>query len=189
MGYQVKFKPTPEKMDGYKQKSDNLFDITPVKKYTLELLVACLKKQDRVEEAYFNIRLYLSLLKSAIIDEERGFAYNRWADDENGELTFNGWEFAHDRDYDGIVDSVSEDLTIIACVVDTEDYLSEKHEFEYNDPGYNDFNSGRFDKKRSIIKEIIDEFIMIMEDAAIHEIINDLDEFKVKKDNDIDIGE
>ena len=102
----------------------------------LEIYSYCMKKHtedDRkvIHNLSFKVRLYIRGLKSQyskeICDEVK----------ENGEISFYGWGFSRECDFDldRLIDSAIENLTLLTLsVVDNFDYFSERENFyeKYN---------------------------------------------------------
>lgn len=173
MGYQITFTPTEEAMAKYKPRqekrpdsNDSLVDIV---KY--EIISYCMNnKEETPSKIIKQIGFLLRWLKNAIEEEEKSFAYFRWKDDEKHELWYCGWEYSRESRFniDDTIRNYTEKLFIFANLVKTPDYFSEHENFftKYND-----------------LVEDIDGFCELIRDIVIHNIIDELDEFKVKSDD------
>jgi len=172
MGYEISFKPTEEAMAKLKPWGDSYQSST--KKQRIELIAYCMRKSDEPTiKIYDNINFYLRFLKESVRTDERAFAYKRWKENEEKEIWYCGWEFSRPSsvDIDEVIEFTTQELTILTAVVETPDY------FENNDKFY--------EKYREVIKRI-DDFIDTMEEVTIHEIIEELDEFKEKYEEEND---
>lgn len=172
MGYQITFVPTEEKMKSYKPWNEERPKDSTVNTIKYELISFCMKKHDdSVSNIVKQLGFYLRYLTSAIETEEKTNAYFRWKDDENHELWYCGWEFSHESrfDKDTVIQDTLEKLLILADIVETPSYF-DQHENFYT--------------KLHDVEEDIEGFIELMQEIAIHNIINDMEEFKVKDEEE-----
>ena len=175
MGYQVTFKPSAEKMEEYKPWTNKFGTNTyqsQTKKTRAELIAYCMKRHDdkTFTKIYDDISFYLRMLKESERTDTRIDAYNRWNDDENKELWYCGWQFSRpcEFDIDDVVDNAIEDLVMFTDIIQTPDYFENSEKF--------------YDKYNEIVQKV-DGFIELINEITIHEIIEDLDEFKCKYDD------
>jgi hypothetical protein len=175
MGYQITFVPTAEKMESYKPYNDSRPE-SYLTTYKYELMSYCMKKHN---DSVFAITKYLkntlSFIASAIEKEEQYDAYERWKNDPDHELWYTGWEFSHESYFEKeeIINRNVKDLLILTDLVETPDYFKDIDNFY---------------KKLEDVMEVIDGFVDIMQDIAIHGIIEDMREFELK-DNEDDYSE
>lgn len=170
MGYQITFLPTEEKMQGYKPYNElSKVELEPTK---YEIMSYCMKKHN---ESVFSKVKYLkntlTFLANQVEQYEKQNAYYRWKSDENHWLWYCGWEFARECqfDKDDVIERHVKDLLVLSDIVETPDYFE---------------NSENFYKKLEEVDENIDGFVEIMSDYYIHEIIKDLDDFKLNDDDE-----
>ena len=97
------------------------------------------------------------------MEDERNIAYDRYKENDKGEISFNFYENFQGKEY--ILKNTTKSLLVLTDVVATPDY-------------FDDYN--KFIRKEEEIINIIDDFIDSMIDCAIEEIIKDLDEFKIE---------
>ena len=172
MGYQVTFTPTEEAMAKYKPWKEERPNDSHTDTFKFELVSYCMKKHEEGSSQILqHIKFLLRCLDNAVRDEENTNAYFRWKDDEKHELWYCGWEFSHESyvDKDTTMNNTAESLFILTDIVETPSYFDNHEQFftKYND-----------------IVEDIDGFIDAMRECAIHDIINDLDEYKVKNEEE-----
>ena len=171
MSYQVTFAPTAEKMEQYKPYNEKRSE-SNVDNYKYELISFCMKNKDSsTYQTLKHIKFMLECMYRAIEQDEKENAYFRWKEDEKHQLWYCGWEFAHDAsiDKEELIDDTVEKLFILADLVETPNYFEAHDNF--------------FTKYRDIVEDI-DGFIESISEIAIHSIINELDEFKLKDDDE-----
>ena len=137
-----------------------------VNSFKYELISYCMKHHDEsVSNIIKQLGFYLRCLANAVEEEEKHNAYFRWKEDKDHELWYCGWEFSHEarHDKDEIMQDTVERLFIFADLVETPSYF-DQHE--------------NFLTKLHDVEEDIDGFVEFMQEITIHDIINDLDEFK-----------
>lgn len=172
MGYQITFVPTEEKMKEYKPWNEDRSKDSMVDAFKYELISFCMKHhEDSVSNIVKQLGFYLRCLASAVETEEKVNAYFRWKEDENHELWYCGWEFSHEARHgkDEIMQDTIEKLLIFADLVETPSY------FDQHDNFYTKLHD---------VKEDVEGFIELMQEIAIHDIINDMEEFKVKDEEE-----
>lgn len=180
MGYEIHFKPSAEKMETYKpwgyDKPNYESEEKRVESTRLELLSYCLKdhKESGTYQIQKQIEFYLKLLSGQIEANEKEFAYKRWLEDDEHELWYCGWEFSHEEghDIDIITQETLEHLVLLSYVVETPNFFSDRENFW---------------EKYRVIRDYLEDYISAVETHYIHQIINDLDEFKVGDDYAEDI--
>ena len=120
---------------------------------------------------YRDLKMLLALLKTEVYDLEKESAYERWNSDENKELWYCGWEFARPSSFDAdeLMKHYLEDFVIFTDVIKTPDYFE---------------NSEKFFDKVNELNEKLSGFIECYSDLCIHDIIDELDEYKLKYDED-----
>ena len=167
MSYQVTFAPTAEKMEQYKpyneKRSESNVDV-----YKYELISFCMKNKDSsTYQVIKHIKLMLECMYKAVEQDEKESAYFNWKENKDHQLWYCGWAFSRDTSLnkEDVINNTVERLFILANIVETPSY------FEANE----DFHT-----KYQDISENIDGFIECISDIVIHNIINDLDEFKLK---------
>lgn len=163
MSRTIIFRPTEEKMETYKlvQSTGFMNSIDTLKN---ELLCYCLKNDDKgPRNKQFFIYSSLQYMIYKVMEDERNIAYNRYKENNTGELSFNFYENTRDKEY--LLQYTTKALLILTEVVTTPDY-------------FDDYN--KFIRKEEEIINIIDDFIDSMVDYAIEEIIKDLEEFKIE---------
>lgn len=172
MGYQITFLPTEEKMQEYKPYNElSKVELEPTK---YEIMSYCMKKHDdSVFSKVKYLKNTLTFLANQVEQYEKQNAYYRWKSDENHWLWYCGWEFARECsfDKDDMIERHVKDLLVLSDIVETPDYFE---------------NSEKFYRKLEEVDENIDGFVEIMSDYYIHEIIKDLDEFKLNDDDEDD---
>lgn len=158
MGYQITLKPTEEKMQEYKPWNEEKSpDYTNLYKQTL--IHYCMKNDEEFGKKYqsvlMNLRILLNVVKSQVKQE----AYYQYKED--GSVWFCGRQYSIDQhiDEEEEIVRVLNNLLILANLVDTPNYFTNK----------DDFN-----KKFEEIEEEVIEFEETAREIAIHEIINDL---------------
>ena len=167
MGYQVVFVPPEEKMKAYETFVKN--DLSELlQSQIIELVHYCMK--DRTEYIHSmsrQIKNSLKSIKTIVFNSEKKSAYERWKEDEDHELWYSGWEYSKPPTFElnNIIDDTTETLLMYADVIKTADWYSEEEKF------YQKWNA---------VKSEIDGFIEIITELAVHEIIDDLKEFKKK---------
>lgn len=174
MGYQVTFVPTEEAMSKYKpwkeekhNPEDSLVNIIK-----FEIISYCMNTAEEMpSKVVKQIAYLLRYLKGAVETEEKNDAYFRWKEDKDHQLWYCGWKFYHEShiDAESIMKDYIEKLFILTQLVKTPDYFSEHENF--------------FTKYNDLLRDI-DEFVELIQDIVIHDIINELDEFKVKDEKD-----
>jgi len=170
MGYQVTFTPTEEAMEKYKpwqkEKPSHTDSLVTIMKY--EIISYCMNnKEEMPSKVIKQLGFHLRSLQSAIEAEEKANAYFRWKEDKDHQLWYCGWEFSRDSQFnkEDLMQDYIERLFILANLVETPNYFTDHENF--------------FTKYKDITEDV-DAFIELIQDITIHNIIDDLDEFKVK---------
>lgn len=172
MGYQVTFTPTEEKMEEYKKKPTFGSYYKSIDGYKKEIFSYCMKPtEDAPAVIQSKLNALLTYLNQLIKEDERQNAYDRWESDENHELWYCGWQFAKDSSIteEELINNTIDNLFLFVDIVKTPDYFDEHEKF--------------YDKLNDVNNEI-DGFIECAQEIIIHEIIDDLEPFKVKDDDD-----
>lgn len=183
MGYQITFKPSEEKMELYKKAlgnnqynniDDNTENAKRVASNKRSILKYCMNNAKNKQDYFTSnaqLDMLIRLLAYSIEMEEKASAYLRWKNDENNELWYCGWEFAHESDieYEDIISGALDQLSIFSDIVETPSYFEENTNFY---------------KKIDDINSYLDELTCSFEDYYVHKIVTDLDEFKVHDDLD-----
>ena len=180
MGYEIHFFPPEKKMEEYKpwgfDKPSYESAEKRVESARLQLLTYCLKnhQEDGCYKIERQIQFLLSLLNAAIEQEEKEIAYKRWLNDEEHDLWYCGWEFAHGgrHDLEDLMKPAVEDLLVLTDVVETPDYFKD--------------HDGFYEKYKDVESRIADYIEMVCE-YHVHKIIEDLDEYKKTYDDYDDI--
>lgn len=163
MSRTIIFRPSEEKMETYKSAQSTGF-MNSIDTLKNELLCYCLKNDDKgPRNKQFFIYSSLQYMIYKVIEDERNIAYDRYKENDKGEISFNFYETFQGKEY--ILKNTTKSLLVLTDVVATPDY-------------FDDYN--KFIRKEEEIINIIDDFIDSMIDCAIEEIIKDLDEFKIE---------
>ena len=117
------------------------------------------------------IKRHLLLISNYVEQEAKYNAYERWSEDEDHHLWYCGWEYSRpcDLNKESIINDTLSKLSILTNLVKTPDYFSARKEF------YTKYDE---------IQEILGDFEDVMLTISIHNIIEDLEEFKLKDDED-----
>lgn len=168
MSYTAIFKPTKEFMEDFEKKS---FILKVEKEYEnetkVELLCYCMRDWDEKEtfkKVYDHIRFSLSYLNNVVKSDVRKWVANEYKED--GEVYFNGWNYAKDEcdfEYDDIFLSTLKNLVLLKQV---------------QTPDYFDDIDKHYDKRNGIEREL-DGFVECCAEIANFEIMNEMKEFRV----------
>ncbi len=167
MGYQITFLPSEEKMNEYKPWDVNKPHVSQIANTKRNILSYCMKSHNNTYQIASEIEFNIKLLANQIKEEEKRNAYFRWKENEKGELWYCGWQFATDAtiDEDDAIKNTVDQLFMFADIIETPNYFEE---------------TDHFFKKYQDIEESIDDFVEVIENIAIHDIINDLKEYEEK---------
>lgn len=171
MGYQVTYMPSKEKMEEYKQPKDycSWVNVTNIKN---EILSHCMKDNDKTAyECSLFLKINLGSFYDILVINEKKHLYDRWLNNEEGEVWFCGWELLHELpfDRDSLIENYIDKLFVLDNIVDTPSYFTDTDEFY---------------KKLNDVKRILDEFESDAYDTIQREIMEDLREFEVNKKED-----
>ena len=113
----------------------------------------------------------LNCIYLSIEQDEKQYAYTRWKEDEKHELYYCGWEYSRPSDYEkeDIVEQYIDQLLVFADMVATPNFFENEENFYH---------------KYKKVEELVDGFEELAQGILIHNIINDLEEFKVNDEND-----
>lgn len=171
MGYQVTFAPTEEKMNQYRPHNEKCSE-SMVDNYKYELISLCMKNKDSsTYQTIKQIKYLLECIYKMVERDEKESAYFRWKEDEDHQLWYCGWEFAQDTSLnkEDVINNTTEKLFILANLVETPDYFEAQE---------------NFNTKYQDVSEDVNGFIECVSDIVIHDIINELDEFRLKNEED-----
>ena len=174
MSYEVTYVPTEEKMKSYEYQG------CEPKKYAqmhrevmLGLISTCLRAVDPqtnpIEKLVSKISNTIEQLVFLTKLQEYGFAYREWEKEKEISYLQDEFDVETEEELEEVKTRTIKDLYIIASVVDTPDYFEDRDHFE---------------ELVREIEEIVEMFEEDVQGYYIHEIQEDLKEFKKNYDLD-----
>lgn len=174
MSYEVTYVPTEEKMKSYEYQGCEPKKYAQMhREIVLGLISTCLRAVDSqtnpIEKLVSKISNAIEQLVFLAKLQEYGFAYREWKREK--EITYfqDEYDVETDEELEDEKTRTIKDLYIIASVVDTPDFFEDRDNFE---------------ELVREIEEIIEEFEENVQGYYIHEIQEDLKEFKKNYDLD-----
>ena len=177
MSYYATFKPTEEAMEKYKPLKFTCSIKRTVNEEKLAIIINTLISEEShdlkdVRDFIFKTKIMLAGIESIIVEEENDFAYDRWKEDN--ELWYCGWQYSHDEPQnskESVYDYVVERLAILHFCVPSGDYFKAESDFG---------------EKHQEIAEVLDYFEEAIRDVQIYRIMDELKEFRVSDDDDVE---